>query len=503
METKKNYTEVLIDSKVYVLGGNEETGYLQKIASYVNHKLKELRSQTGFSKQEEDYQQIMLEINMADDYFKAQETADTLRQQKEEIERDIYGLKHDLINAQLKLERAQQKIEELESALSAAVNLANNSSTAKDIAPITEFPKTPKTEAQPAIYQENDGQLILSESSSVPAGWSTITIEDMDDDDDVEVPPAEPQSEIDADPDLEMTGELPSNISEFPAGTQTSMTAEASNTTEFPIITETPNTTELPVITETPKTTEFPIITETPKTTEFPVITEAPNAGESPVLTEESMKEEPLPASQYTEEASGNGVETELSETEEVIIEKLEPSEKDAAEIAEEDFLDDFSDLTPDSQEELAELIESLSGVVIDEVKEKEEKEELEEKEEKEQEKEEEPGSEAMAAAALTEDNHTEELPETSDTEKKSPEETFVEDKLSGETLTTENLTEEKTFKENSAEEVTEEMRQAKAEEEKKKAEEEKKKALEAARVAAARLMESRAQQNWRRPLKK
>ena len=48
MEIKKNYTEVLIDGKVYTMGGNEDTSYLQKIASYVNHKLKELSSQAGF-----------------------------------------------------------------------------------------------------------------------------------------------------------------------------------------------------------------------------------------------------------------------------------------------------------------------------------------------------------------------------------------------------------------------------------------------------------------------
>lgn len=127
MEIKKNYTEVLIDGKVYTMGGNEDTSYLQKIASYVNHKLKELRSQAGFSKLDEDYQQLMLEINMADDYFKAQEMADELKQQKEEIERDIYSLKHDLINAQMKLEKAQSQIEELESALSKALSLASTS----------------------------------------------------------------------------------------------------------------------------------------------------------------------------------------------------------------------------------------------------------------------------------------------------------------------------------------------------------------------------------------
>ena len=57
---------------------------------------------------------------MADDYFKAREEADMLRRQNEETERDIYGIKHELINTQMKLETAQNRIKELEDALERA-----------------------------------------------------------------------------------------------------------------------------------------------------------------------------------------------------------------------------------------------------------------------------------------------------------------------------------------------------------------------------------------------
>lgn len=121
MDLKKNYAEVLIDGKVYTLGGVEEASYFQQVAAYVNQKLGELRRQPGFLKQKEDYQLVMLEINMADDYFKAREEADLLRRQTEETERDMYGIKHELINAQMKLETAQNRIRELEEALDRAV----------------------------------------------------------------------------------------------------------------------------------------------------------------------------------------------------------------------------------------------------------------------------------------------------------------------------------------------------------------------------------------------
>ncbi len=73
MGTTKNDAEVLINGKVYVLCGAEDSSYFQKVAGYVNQKLGELRRQPGFAKQKEDYQQILLVVNMADDYFKARE----------------------------------------------------------------------------------------------------------------------------------------------------------------------------------------------------------------------------------------------------------------------------------------------------------------------------------------------------------------------------------------------------------------------------------------------
>lgn len=114
---KINYAEVLIDKRVYTVGGTEHAEYFQKVAAYINLKLRELRNQPGFSKQSDDYQQVMLAVNMADDYFKAQNTAELFQHQKEEIERDIYSVKHELINAQMKLEEAQARIQELEAAL--------------------------------------------------------------------------------------------------------------------------------------------------------------------------------------------------------------------------------------------------------------------------------------------------------------------------------------------------------------------------------------------------
>lgn len=108
----KNYAEVLIDGKIYTLGGSEEEQYLQKVASYINEKTSQLRKQEGFSKQSQDYQSVMIELNIADDYFKAREEAARARRQSDDMEKETYSLKHELVTIQMKLDTVLREAEE-------------------------------------------------------------------------------------------------------------------------------------------------------------------------------------------------------------------------------------------------------------------------------------------------------------------------------------------------------------------------------------------------------
>lgn len=112
----KNYTEVLIDGTIYTLGGTEDETYLQRVAVYLNDKIGKIRQQPGFSKQSAEYQSLMIELNIADDYFKEQERADFLAEQKAALEKDAYSLKHELITIQMKMEHEQQELETLRKA---------------------------------------------------------------------------------------------------------------------------------------------------------------------------------------------------------------------------------------------------------------------------------------------------------------------------------------------------------------------------------------------------
>lgn len=48
MASSKNYTEVLIGGKVFTLSGFESEDYLQKVSTYLNHKLDECSNSEGY-----------------------------------------------------------------------------------------------------------------------------------------------------------------------------------------------------------------------------------------------------------------------------------------------------------------------------------------------------------------------------------------------------------------------------------------------------------------------
>lgn len=115
----KTDTEVIIGGNVLTLSGYESAEYLQKVASYINNKLMEYGKVESFRRQSVDKQHILLELNIADDYFKAKNQISLLEEEVSSKEKEVYDLKHELIAAQIKLDNtekalknAQQEIQE-------------------------------------------------------------------------------------------------------------------------------------------------------------------------------------------------------------------------------------------------------------------------------------------------------------------------------------------------------------------------------------------------------
>ena len=111
--TVKNDVQVVIDGKMITLSGYESNEYMQKLASHIDAKIKEYSENESFRRHNYDMRHIMLELNLADDYFKAKKLGDGLSLEIENKDKEIYDLKHELIAAQIKSESADKQIEEL------------------------------------------------------------------------------------------------------------------------------------------------------------------------------------------------------------------------------------------------------------------------------------------------------------------------------------------------------------------------------------------------------
>jgi cell division protein ZapA len=113
MSTKTD-TEVIIAGKVFTLSGYESEEYLQKVASYINNKIAEYNKVDSFKRQSLDTQNVLMQLNIADDYFKAKNQITRLEEEIQNKEKEMYDLKHELIASQIKLENMEKNIRNLQ-----------------------------------------------------------------------------------------------------------------------------------------------------------------------------------------------------------------------------------------------------------------------------------------------------------------------------------------------------------------------------------------------------
>ena len=78
----KTSAEVVIDGKVYTLSGYEGEEYLQKVAAYINNKISEFDGIEDYRHIPLNMKNTLIQLNIADDYFKA-------KAQVEKLERDL------------------------------------------------------------------------------------------------------------------------------------------------------------------------------------------------------------------------------------------------------------------------------------------------------------------------------------------------------------------------------------------------------------------------------
>lgn len=113
MANSRNCTEVLIGGKVFTLSGFESEEYLQRVSTYLNHKMTECTSIEGYNRQNAETRSTLLALNIADDYFKAKKQGSVLEEDVQQKDKEMYDLKHELISTQIQNGNLEQEIERL------------------------------------------------------------------------------------------------------------------------------------------------------------------------------------------------------------------------------------------------------------------------------------------------------------------------------------------------------------------------------------------------------
>lgn len=104
---EKNSFQITLGGKSYKLCGEESGEYLARIASYIEGKYKEFSDNMSFRGQPVDFQHILLQVNIADDCFKAREELAILKRKYEEQTVEMEQLKASLVSSQVKIENLE------------------------------------------------------------------------------------------------------------------------------------------------------------------------------------------------------------------------------------------------------------------------------------------------------------------------------------------------------------------------------------------------------------
>jgi len=125
----KNDVDVLINGKQYTLAGFESEEYMQKVASYINSKYSDFKKQEYYNSLDMDLKNVLMAINIGDDYFKAQKKAKELEAESDLKDKMVFDMKHEIIALQDKLEEAQKKMSLLQQQFAERLENTSNTTT--------------------------------------------------------------------------------------------------------------------------------------------------------------------------------------------------------------------------------------------------------------------------------------------------------------------------------------------------------------------------------------
>lgn len=97
----KNTVEVLIGGEKYTLCGYESEEYLQSVVTYLNSKIAAVEK-SDVRMTSRNIKNLLVNLTIADDYLKLKEAHEELKKEKEDTDKLIFELKHELASIKTK-----------------------------------------------------------------------------------------------------------------------------------------------------------------------------------------------------------------------------------------------------------------------------------------------------------------------------------------------------------------------------------------------------------------
>ncbi len=103
-ELSPGTADVAIDGRVYSLAGGD-ADYLKRVGAYVDEKIAELKKSGAYSSQTTEYRNVLVYLNLADDYMREHEEAGKLKKEAEAHDAEVYSLKRELVEKRVEAEK--------------------------------------------------------------------------------------------------------------------------------------------------------------------------------------------------------------------------------------------------------------------------------------------------------------------------------------------------------------------------------------------------------------
>ncbi|MCD8019059.1 MAG: cell division protein ZapA [Clostridiales bacterium] len=106
----KSRISVVIDGKVFLLSGDGSETHMQRIASYVDGKIREIKKQDNYRKLSPEYRSMLLALNISDELFKLQDELSIFNEQHQDNEQELYKLKQEIVDKEMRIDTANKLV---------------------------------------------------------------------------------------------------------------------------------------------------------------------------------------------------------------------------------------------------------------------------------------------------------------------------------------------------------------------------------------------------------